>query len=85
MEKYKGKKNFKEFFKFLSEQGRNDLYEMVDNRTICDFVESFYPHKLPEQYLEFMHYAGNGQFWVGSSYNFFRSTQVEKIRRRIID
>lgn len=55
MEKYKGKKNFKEFFKFLSEQGRNDLYEMVDNRTICDFVESFYPHKLPEQYLEFMH------------------------------
>lgn len=84
MKKYKGKKNFKEFFKFLSEQGRNDLYEMVDNRTICDFVESFYPHKLPEQYLEFMHYAGNGQFWVGSSYNFLEVPKLKKYAEELL-
>ena len=77
MEKYNGKKSFEDFFKYLSEQGRNDLYEKVDERTIFDFTDSLYPLKLPKQYLEFMRYAGSGQFWVGSSYSF---SEVPKLK-----
>lgn len=85
MEKYKGKKNFEEFFEFLSEQGRNDLFEKADNSMICDFNESFFPHKLPKQYLEFMRYAGSGKFWVGSSCSFSEVPNLKKYAKDLLN
>ena len=84
MEKYNGRKNFEEFFKYLSEHGRSDMYEKADDRTICDFMDSIYPLKLPEQYIKFMRYAGNGQFWRGSSYSFFEVCRLKKYAEEIL-
>lgn len=60
------------------------MYERVNNSIICDFIEIFYPHKLPEQYLEFMRFAGNGKFWVGSSYGFSEVPKLKKYAENLL-
>lgn len=66
--RYCGKKNFKDYFEFMSKNGLGDKYEIVSDIDYNDFIKSLYPIKLPKAYLEFMRYTGYGQYFVGSDY-----------------
>ena len=45
-------------------------FRETDVAALRQFAEQFLPDRLPAEYLEFMRYAGNGLFWVGSDCNF---------------
>ena len=69
MDRYSGAKNFKDFFAYLSKQ-KTKKYTEITSDIINEFKNSLKQIKLPEQYIEFMKYAGNGMFWKGSMYDF---------------
>ena len=75
--KYSGKKEFKMFFQYLSSQGTSSVFDEIDPAILQNFIDDFYPLSLPTQYIEFMRYAGNGQFWKGSMYKF---SEVKKLK-----
>lgn len=77
MMKYSGNMEFRAFFRYLSSQDESNEYHELDNDTIQHFVDSFHTISLPIQYIEFMRYAGNGQFWRGSMYKF---SEVHKLK-----
>lgn len=68
--KYTGNKEFKTFFQYLSSQDTSRRFDEIDTSIIQNFIDDIYPVTLPAQYIEFMRYAGNGQFWEGSMYKF---------------
>lgn len=68
MKKYKGGKNFKDFFEYLSLEGMGDLFKKVHSEDICKLINICSENVLPNAYIEFMSYAGYGQFWRGSNY-----------------
>lgn len=75
--KYRGKKEFKMFFQYLSSQDTSSTFDEIDPTIVQNFIDDFYPLTLPAQYIEFMRYAGNGQFWKGSMYKF---SEVNKLK-----
>ncbi|WP_051530636.1 SMI1/KNR4 family protein [Ruminococcus flavefaciens] len=70
METYTGKMIFSEFFAFLNSQNPSRQFHEIAPEKIQNFLAQFPNIKLPSAYVEFMRYAGNGLFWVGSDYGF---------------
>ena len=65
-----GTGDFAAFFSSLNaERGTADFRE-TDAALLRKFAAQFLPDRLPAAYLEFMRYAGNGLFWVGSDCDF---------------
>lgn len=84
MRKYSGRKIFSDFFKFLSEN-TDHKYTKIDENVMDGFVKDLYPINLPEQYIEFMRYAGDGQFWVGSSYSFSKVSELKGYAQELLE
>ncbi len=61
---------FKDFFNNLKRSGQSSKFEIVSEEEINDFVSNLVPQILPQAYIDFMHYAGHGQYWMGSDYSF---------------
>ena len=76
--RYSGKKDFKTFFSYLSSQDPSNKFDEIDAMVVRNFVDDFYPRILPAQYVEFMRYAGNGDFWKGAMYKF---SEVKKLKK----
>lgn len=68
MDKYKGEMRFTDYFSFLNRQNPSRIFRRCDEKRIQELVRQF--GRLPAAYLEFMRYAGNGSFWVGSDCSF---------------
>ena len=64
--RYGGKKNFGEFFEYLSKIGKE--YNIVSDTDFDAFIKDLAPINLPKAYLEFMRHAGYGRYFVGSDY-----------------
>ena len=62
--------NFAAFFQMMNAQRDTADFRETDVAVLRQFAEQFLPDRLPAEYLEFMRYAGNGLFWVGSDCNF---------------
>lgn len=62
--------NFAAFFQMMNAQRGTADFRETDAAVLRQFAEQFLPDRLPAEYLEFMRYAGNGLFWVGSDCNF---------------
>ena len=61
---------FAAFFQMMNAQRDTADFRETDAAVLRQFAEQFLPDRLPAEYLEFMRYAGNGLFWVGSDCNF---------------
>lgn len=83
--RYSGKKNFGDFFKFLSENGYDASYEIVSDTDLDDFIKDLAPVKLPRAYLEFIRYTGYGQFWIGSDYRMSEVKQLSGYARELLE
>lgn len=70
MSPYTGKKDFSAFFTFLNEQAGEQKYRPAAQADLQAFAAQVQPFQLPEAYLDFMRYAWDGTFWVGSDYGF---------------
>lgn len=75
MKRYAGEKNFRDFFKYLSEQC-GEKYERSD-------VE--FPRFVPKQYAEFMRYAEGTRFWIGSYFSFSDTARLKKSANELLE
>lgn len=81
---YTGKRNFKEFFKYLKQSGDGDRIKKVSNKEIKEFIRSSAPLKLPEAYIEFMRYTGHGQYWIGSDYKLSTVMHLTEAAKKLL-
>ena len=79
------KKKFRDFFADLEKRGRADKFEMVREEEIQEFIHDFPSIKLPTAYIEFMRYAGHGQYWIGSDYSLKRVKHLQESARALLD
>lgn len=61
-----GSGDFAAFFSMLNAQRGTADFRERDAAVLRQFAEGFLPDRLPAAYPEFMRFAGNGQFRVGS-------------------
>ena len=83
--RYSGKKNFKDFFKYLSKNGMGNIYKIVSDTDFENFVKDLAPIKLPKAYLEFMKYVGYGQFWIGSDYGIDKVKSLNVYAKELLE
>ncbi|HRU98547.1 MAG TPA: SMI1/KNR4 family protein [Ruminococcus sp.] len=77
MNKYTGNMNFAEYFSYLNMKKPSHQFYDCDSEILNCFLSRFSDIKLPSAYVEFMRYAGSGNFWIGSDCSF---DDVPKLR-----
>lgn len=77
MNAYTGNQNFAEFFSYLNMKNPSNRFNACNSEIIQSFLADFPNLRLPSAYVEFMRYAGSGNFWIGSDCSF---DDVPKLR-----
>ncbi len=77
MNKYTGNMNFAEYFSYLNMKNPSNQFYACDSEILNSFLLRFSDIKLPSAYVDFMRYAGDGSYWIGSDCSF---DDVPKLR-----
>ncbi len=77
MNKYTGNMNFAEYFSYLNMKKPSHQFYACDSEILNCFLSRFSDIKLPSAYVDFMRYAGDGSYWIGSDCSF---DDVPKLR-----
>ena len=70
MNVYTGNQNFAEYFSYLNIKKPSHQFSVCDSQILNCFLARFSDINLPSAYVDFMRYAGDGSYWVGSDCSF---------------